>query len=208
MDEVYNRLIRNQDKRLDYNKQIIDDIDASRRFQEEYCCINPIYLSEVEKVKNSMPKKIEYGTVADYLYACFQPSISIETACVPNCERGLKNPSNKDCTFGIYEKHDGKLIKTNNNNTEDIYVFLGSGETLTPGDREFLKSQGVKFATIYSQDGNSIDYVMGDTIDLYEPIPEPIPEPAPSQTYYYWWWGLGFLILMIIIVGVSLYVNK
>lgn len=211
MDEisnVYKRLILNQDKPIDYNDQIKSDIEISKKFQEDFCCSTLEYIAQMKEIEKTKPDLIVYGTVGEYLYSCFQPTLSIDTACTPTCSRGLKNPNNLDCTAGVYEKHDGKLLKTNSNNTENIYLFLGTGETLTANDREFLKSQGIKYVTVYNQDSDSINYVMGETIDLYQPISEPIEEPPPSQSYYYWGWGLGLLIIIIILICFGLFFNK
>ena len=194
--EMYQRLIQERDKAIDANDSIERDIETSRNFQEEFCCSDPFYIEQVEVVKASMPDDVTSGTVGAYLYGCFQPELAVEIGCTPACSDGLKNPDIDDCNIASYEKEGGELRKLNEVNTEEANVFVAENEKITLEDRQQLRQDGVGVITTFNQDGNSINYVLGESIDLDQPeYTEPPPEEESST--WYWGWILIFFAITI-----------
>jgi len=200
---MYERLIAAHDKSETYNDSIIKDIEGSRMFQNVFCCNDPIYQNQINTIIASKPDTVIDDTVGAYLYGCFQPELAVEVACTPACSNGLKNPNLKPCDIASYEKK-GELIKLNSIVSEDANVFIANGNSLTNDDRRILRDQGVKVATIYTQDGNTINYVLGESIDVTQDPPtqqqQPVQDPTSSESTTSWAWFWAWIIIIIVII--------
>ena len=194
--EMYQRLIQERDKEIDVDADVERDIETSRNFQEEFCCTDPFYIEQMEVIKASMPEDVTSGTVGAYLYGCFQPELAVEIGCTPACSDGLKNPDIEDCNIASYEKEGGELRKLNNVNTEEANVFIAENEEITLEDRQQLRQDGVSVITTFNQDGDSINYVLGESIDLDQPE---YTEPPPEEEPYTWYWGWIFIFFAVMI---------
>jgi hypothetical protein len=186
---------------LTANPQIISDLSTLKQFKVENCCTGTTYQDQVNQIQQSVPDVVNQNTVGSYLYACFQPAIAIPVACTPECTNGFTNPKLSPCNNPSYQKIDGKLVKINDINGPDANIFLAPGEKTTNEDRALLKAAGVQTATKYAQSNDSINYVLGETIDVNQPEPVPPPPPPPPTTYYYWSW-LWLILLIIVIIGI------
>ncbi|CAH6418169.1 Hypothetical protein HVR_LOCUS44 [uncultured virus] len=208
--QMYQRLIVAHDKPIDFDDTIKRDIEGSRTFQEAFCCTDPIYKEQIEIIKAGNPNTAIDGTVGSYLYGCFQPELAVEIGCTPACAdgiNGLKNPDLANCEIASYEKssygsNKGKLIKLNKITSEDANLFMGSGESLTSNDKALLVQDGVKVITIYNQDENTINYVLGESIDVTQPDSPNADQPPPSSssTTNGWVWFLGIVVIIVIIL--------
>jgi len=197
--EMYQRLIAARDKPIDADESIIKDIATSRKFQEDYCCSDPFYKEQIEIIKGTLPDTVTNGTVGSYLYGCLQPELAVEIGCTPACSMGLKNPDLAACDIVSYEKKDGNLQKLNNLNTEDANVFITGNEQITYEDRQQLRNDGVKVITIFKQDGSSINYVLGESINLEAPE-NTYPPPSEGTTTTYGWGWVWFILAIILII--------
>lgn len=203
ISQTYQRLIASRDKALDANESIKADIRESRAFQDEFCCNTEIYRDQIAIVAASKPNIVIEDTVGSYLYACFQPELAVKVACTPSCTTGLKNPDLPDCTTPSYEKKAGQLKKLNNITGDIADVYLASGQSITQGDREALVRDNVRLITIYEQDGETIDYILGETIDVTQPPPQPNPPVTPTG----WIW-LALIVLIVVILLLVVFANR
>lgn len=194
--QLYQRLITNKDKPID-DENIRKDIEESRKFQRDYYD-NEFYKKEIDSIKSTMPSNIIDDTVGSYLYGCFQPELVIDIACTPACSSGLKNPELAPCDVASYEKKQGILTKLNSNKTENADIFITGNERITNEDRQQLQKDGVKIITTFTQDGESIDYILGESINL-EAVDD-VPQPADTNPTTYGWGWIIFIIAIIIIV--------
>ena len=202
--QMYERLIAAQDKPVDFDDTIKRDLEGSRTFQEAFCCTDPVYTDQIAIVVASKPDVVKSDTVGEYLYGCFQPELAVEIACTPACADGLKNPDLSPCEIASYEKKHGKLTKINNVNSEDANVFIASGESLTNEDKINLQQQGVKVITTYNQDGDTINYILGESLDISQPVTSDPPPNDSTQSGgtsgWAWVWGVIILIIIIILL--------
>ena len=202
--EMYQRLIAARDKPIDADDTIKNDIEASRKFQDALCCVNPFYREQTAIVKASMPDNITSGTVGAYLYGCFLPELAVEIGCTPDCANGLKNPDLDACDIASYEKKQGALRKLNDVNTEEADVFLAIDEQVTSADHQQLKQDGIKVITIFNQDGNNINYILGESINLDQPEnSQPAPPGETTTTTGGWGW-IWFILVIIIIIALAI----
>ena len=210
--QLYRRLIEKRDKRIDGDEDIGRDIENSRNFQENYCCSDSFYLEQIDMVKQSLPDNIISGTVGSYLYACFLPELAVEIGCTPDCIKGLKNPNLEGCNIASYEKRGGNVKKLNDVRSEEADVFIASGEKIDREDRNILRQDGVKVITLYNQDGDTINYILGESINLDQPeppTPSPSPSPLPSppttdQTAWGWVWIVIIILIITALAAVFL----
>lgn len=195
LDGIYARLIKSSDEWIDSSEAIKEDIKNSKRFQERFCCDN-VYKREIEIIRLANSTHIIDETVGSYLYGCFQPEIVVEIACTPSCVNGVKNPDIEDCQIASYEKRAGKITKLNQINSEDGNLFVINGQTITQDDKNFLLNDGITVITIYNQDGNTINYVLGESIDLTGSIS--VIESSNDNKINGWYWLLGIMGIIII----------
>lgn len=202
--QMYQRLIDARDKPIDSDDTIKRDIEGSRTFQETFCCTDPVYKEQIEIIKSTQPNTVIDKTVGAYLYGCFQPELAVEISCTPACAdgvNGLKNPDLSSCELASYEKNrDGILVKLNGINSEDANLFLASNQSLTKDDKAVLVQDGVKITTIYNQDGNTINYILGESIDVSQPTPTDSNQPTTNSSGNSSGWGWVWLIIIIIII--------
>jgi len=199
--QMYQRLISERDQSIDATESIIQDIAASRKFQDTYCCSDPFYKEQIQIIKGTLPENVINGTVGSYLYGCLQPELAVEIGCTPSCSSGLRNPDVPLCDISSYEKKNGTLSNLNTINTEDANIFITGNEQLTNQDIQQLRQNGVKIITIFTQDGNTINYILGESINLDEPYnPSPPPPPQENPTYYGWGWIWLILVIIVIII--------
>ena len=201
--QVYERLIVSHDKALDHDETIKRDIETSRTFQDTFCCDNPAYIEQINVIKAQKSNIITNNTVGAYLFACFQPELAVEIACTPACAEGLKNPDIEPCELASYKKSNGKLIKVNTLISEDANIFIEGDESLNQADKTTLQKDGVKIISIYTQDGTSINYILGESINISEtPTEAPTQTPTQQETTtnnWAWVWIIAVIILIIII---------
>jgi len=199
--QTYERLISEHDKPLDFNDTIKKDIMVSQKFQETFCCSNPVYIQQIDTIKATRPSVVVDNTVGAYLYGCFQPELAVEIACTPACTTGLKNPDLVKCDIAAYEKKDDKFVKLNDIKSEDANVFIAKDQIIKEADRAVLKEDGVKVITTYKQDGTTINYILGESYDITQPVQSPPPEgvSTTTTTSYGWLW---ILIIIAIVVGI------
>lgn len=202
--EMYQRLIGKLDQYVDATEDIKKDISLSREFDKNYCCSDPFYKEQIEVIKGTLPDNVTNGTVGAYLYGCMQPELAVEIGCTPACSTGLRNPDVSQCDIASYEKKNGVLTKLNNVTTEEANVFITGNEEITSENRQQLLQDGIKVITIYNQDGDSINYILGESINLEEPENPPTPPPPPPEettpTYWGWIWFVLAIIIVIILV--------
>lgn len=205
---MYERLIAARDKNiknLENFNSVTLDIQGSKMFQEVFCCNDPLYKDQIQIIKDTVPNVINDDTVGKYLYGCFQTKSTVEISCTPSCNSGLKNPELSLCDLASYEKR-GTLRRVNGVNSEDAYIFIASGNELTVDDRKELYREGIKVITLYQQDGNTIDYLPGETINVlggYQSNVVTITNTTLTTTNtsnWPWVWILLATILIIIIV--------
>lgn len=202
---MYERLIIAYDKSLDFDETIKRDLEGSRIFQEAFCCTDPVYKEQMEIIKTSKPDIINNDTVGSYLYSCFQPESAVEITCTPACINGLKNPDLVSCDVMAYEKKNGILNKLNIVITDYAYVFIATGETITASDRAILNHDGITLITIYNQDGTTINYIPGESInlessDLAQQSDQVQSTSTPNNWTWAWVWILIALIILVIII--------
>lgn len=205
---MYERLIASRDKSKTADESIIRDFEGSRMFQDVFCCNDPIYKEQIERVKATLPDSVNDDTVGEHLYGCMQPELSVDIACTPACaDGGLINPNLEPCKMASYEKKDGELKKINNVSSDEAHVFITSNETLALADRNELLEQGIKVITTYNQDGDTINYVLGETIDLKQQDSKP-QDPPEQTTTSNWAWILLIIAIVIIIIIMSIAFNS
>ena len=200
---IHSRLIAVRDSPKNANEAVTNDLAASQAYSNTYCCADPAYQAQVGSVKATMPSVITDDTVGEHLYGCFQPELAIEIACTPACaDGGLRNPNLTACDTASYEKK-GELKKLNDLVTEDANVFIASGNTITTDDRAILRNEGVKVITVYNQDGNSINYILGESVAITPEDPAPTPNPGQSQSTtsnWGWVWIVVAIVLIVLLV--------
>lgn len=192
--QVHERLVANANDPIDAHSV---DVALSRQFVEQRCCSDPEYLTEVTYIKSNIPSTVNEGTVASYLYGCFQPEISVEIACTPACSTGFKNPSLANCSTPSYQKKNDMLIKLNDVNDTTADIFIDNGQNLNSDDYTQLKNDGIKTANLYYQDGNTINYVLNGVADVENGVPSDNPPPDNSQN---WAWILIIIIIIAILL--------
>lgn len=205
--DAFTRLIAARDMATDATEQIKSDMDMARMFQETHTCDDSEYQDIQAYVKQQYnqlpPSTIISGTVGAYLFSCLQASAVIDAICTPDCANGFHDCDATACDLASYHKINGKIVKLNAVATEDANVFLANGEGITREDREILRRDGVKVITTYTQDGNTINYILGESNDITQPDPEPQPNPTPSTSGWAWLWIiLGIIAIIIIIAGI------
>lgn len=202
---MYQRLVAVHDKSKTANENIIKDLEGSRMFQEAFCCDDPIYNEQIETIKATMPNVINDDTVGEYLYGCFQPEVVVEIACTPSCaDGGLKNPNLTPCDLASFEKK-GTLRRLNDIVSKDAHVFIASNNVITQDDIVQLYNNGVKTVITYTQDGDSINYILGEVNNIKEPNFKSDPNPTQSPTEVNDTtttssWGWLWLIIIVIFV--------
>jgi len=206
---MYERLIAARDKSKPFDDSITKDIEGSRMFQEAFCCTDPIYKEQVATIAATTPNIVIDDTVGSYLYGCFQPELTVEISCTPACANGIKNPNLTPCEIASYEKK-GQLNKLNNVVSEDANIFIATGNTLTQEDLKSLFSQGVKVITIYKQDGNTINYILGESLNITQEDPTDSPPAYESTngTGWVWMWIAIAIALLIIIMIILIFIKK
>lgn len=203
---MYERLIAARDKSKTADESVIRDLEGSRMFQDAFCCTDPIYKEQIDIIKSTLPDVVHDDTVGEHLYGCMQPELAVEIACTPACaDRGLINPDLAPCELASYEKKGGVLKKINGVSSNEAHIFIASrlpqgNDELTNTDRNLLRSQGIKVITTYNQDGDTINYVLGESIDLTQPDPTPQPPPPEETTSANWGWGLLVIAIVVIII--------
>lgn len=208
INTIYERLIAAKDQPKNASDIITTDLEKSKKFQDTFCCDNPIYIEQITNIKATMPNTVIDDTVGEYLYGCFQPELSIEIACTPACaDGGLKNPNLTPCDIASYEKK-GELKKINNVDGEDANVFVANNNNITHDDILILRNDGVTVITIYNQDGNTINYILGESINITQDQPSPPPPQNQSQNSMNWTWIWIFIIIIIIVIIIVLLINK
>lgn len=181
-----------------------NDIDISREFSNNYCCNSPEYITEIELLRSNTPSVVNKDSIGSYLYGCFQPELAIDIKCTPECITGLNNPTYSECESPVYQKIDDKLVLIGEGNSgSQALVFLEENNMFTAEDQEFLYDQGIRRVTLNYRDGNTINYLLGETVDIED---EPV-EDEPVQQTYYWGWILLFLII-IICIGAFFFVGR
>jgi hypothetical protein len=200
---MYERLILSRDKSNVYDDSIIKDIEGSRMFQNVFCCNDPVYSNQIDTIIKSKPNIVIDDTVGSYLYGCFQPELAVAVACTPACSNGLKNPNLKPCEMASYEKK-GNLVKINTVTGDEANVFIANGNSFTNDDRKILRDQSIKVATLYTQDGKSINYVLGESVDVTkdQPVQQPVQQPESTQSTQSsaWFWSWIIIVIVIIII--------
>jgi hypothetical protein len=217
---MYERLIAVHDKSKTANENIIKDLEGSRMFQEVFCCNDPIYNDQLAVIKETMPVTINSDTVGEYLYGCFQPETNVEISCTPACaDNSLKNPNLPPCDLASFEKK-GILRRLNNIVSKDAHLFIAHNNVVTQDDIVQLYNNGVKNVITYTQDGNSINYILGEVNVIKEPsinststpTPNSNSNSIPTQSFtdsndddttnssWSWLWILVFIVLIIIII--------
>jgi hypothetical protein len=201
---MYQRLVTSHDKSLNYNDIIKRDIEGSRTFQDVFCCDDPIYTDQIEIIKLNQPSTVIADTVGSYLYGCFQPEKEVEVICTPACIKGLRNPKTiEDCSFPVYEKKDNLLTKLNvvAGNNQGL-VFVASGQTVTAEDIKLLQKD-VQTITTYLQDENTLNYQLGETLDLNSTSTLATADTSTTTeepSNWIWVWVIIVVILIILFV--------
>lgn len=199
--QLYERLIaaRNQSKTA--NPSVIADLVASKSFQDTHCCSHPVYLEQITVMKATLPDVVIDDTVGEHLYGCFQPELAVEIACTPGCaDGGLYNPDLTPCDLASYEKKD-EFRKLNDIVSDEAHLFIATGNEFTVDDRRVLRGQGIKVVTTYNQDGNTINYILGETINIEREQPVPTPGAPPiNTTDGTWVWLIIVAVLVILFI--------
>lgn len=197
---MYERLIKERDKSRKHNA-IIKDIEGSYMFQDAFCCVDPIYKQQIEFINENMPDKITEDTVGSYLHGCFQAGTPTEIACTPACLSGLKNPDLPSCEIASYGKVlNGELNKLNDVTSDDAYVFMSNGQVLTEGDMVILWEHGVKIITLYHQNGDSINYSIGESFNVANLSQGQITQETTTTNSWTWLWILFAIFIVILLV--------
>lgn len=208
---MYERLIASKDQSKTANESIIRDLEGSQMFQDAFCCNDPTYKEQIMLIRTTVPNNVRDDTVGEHLYGCFQSELAIEIACTPACaDGGLINPDLTPCDLASYEKKGGILKKLNDISTDEAHVFIATGNELTLEDRNELRRQGIKIITIYDQDDDTINYILGETIDITQS--EPIPPPNPSQEQQTnttsWAWILLIIAIIIVVIIAAVAISR
>ena len=211
---MYDRLIAAKDQSKAANESVIADLKGSQMFQDAFCCNDPIYKDQIALIKSTLPDIVYDDTIGEHLYGCFQPELAVDIACTPACsDGGLINPDLAPCDLASYEKKGDTLKKLNNISTNEANVFITTGSELTLSDRNDLRAQGVKIITIYDQDDNTINYILGETLDITQPE-QTLPSAPPSSestttiTTTNWAWILLIIGIIIVIMVAALALTR
>lgn len=200
---MFERLVAARDKSKQENETIIKDLEGSHMFQDAFCCDDSAYREQITTIVATMPKITKDYTVGEYLYGCFQPETIVEIACTPACaDGGLRNPDLNPCQSASYEKR-VILKKLNSLTTSDAHLFIAANNSITADDIHRLRADGVKSIITYTQDGNSINYIRGTTINIPEINTNSTATAQAtdtSSTNWAWLWVLIVVILIIVIV--------
>lgn len=197
---VFSRLLQAQNMSIDANDQIKADMQRAREFQKSQTCESQEYKDIaqylVAEYNRNPPVNIRTGTVGEYLFACITPSTAINVKCTPNCiNNAFFSCGNGGCNSSpSYHKNGDNIVKLNDVTSEDVYLFLIPGQTFTLKDRTYFANNGVKTVTIYNRDGETINYVRGETIDVTA------PPPADQVVQPGWGWGWLWIVIIIILV--------
>ena len=205
--DAFTRLAAASNMTIDANEQIKSDMKIARDFQETYNCDDPQYREILGYIKEEYdakpPDTIISGTVGAYLFSCIQPSATVNPVCIPDCASGFHDCDVPSCDLPSYHKSNGELLKINDISNEDANVFIARGDSLTSADRAALRNDGIKVITLYNQDGNSINYIHGESINLDSPEPQPQPQPQPSTSSgWAWLWLIIGILAIIVIIGI------
>lgn len=189
-------------------EEYVNDIIASREFSDNYCCNTPEYLTEIEILKTTTPSVVSKNTIGSYLYGCFQPELAIDIKCTPECITGLRNPTFDKCQLPVYQKINGDLVLiSKGEENSNALVFLNEDTVLSSEDQEYLYNQNVRQVTLNYRDGNTINYLLGETVNI-DDEPEPENNVASTAPQNYYWGWLLLIILIIILVAAFFFLRR
>lgn len=202
--QVYNKLLNHHDKPINHNiiKSHLDQLSTQD-------------LSHVIR-STDQPDIITSNTIGAYLWGCFQPELATSIACTPACINAVSNPKLQSCKVNVYEKRLNKLTKLYHNETSHANIYLASNQLLNNQDVKQLLKDGITSGTLYYQDNNTINYIMGDSFDLSDnilnksysnSILQNIKLPVVTYNNPWLWFvvlGVIIILLFILFIGVDL----
>ena len=211
---MYERLIAAKDKSKTFDENIKRDLEGSHMFQDAFCCSDPIYTEQINIIKASVPDVVKADTIGEHLYGCFQPELAVEIACTPACaDGGLKNPDLSPCEIASYQKtKDGlkKLTDASGEFQQEANVFINTGAKITSADRQQLRNDGIKIITTYDRDHDTINYVLGESIDITQDEPESVQDQTntSSTSTANWVWILWIVLIILAIIAIIYIISR
>lgn len=195
--KVFNKLILNKtsDRHSENHEK---NIQKALRYDKEAKHHDKEYVEQIAELKDNQPAVIQFGSVGEFLHGCFQPYNNVEVSCTPSCINGFPNHDLHSCEVPVYIKSNNKINKIHNNINSTAYVFVLTGQILDGSDLQFIKKDKIKNIIIYNQDGDNINFNIGETIELDSTADATVDDTTTSG--WTWVWIVLFVIVVIALI--------
>lgn len=196
--KVFNTLSLNKtsDRHSEHNEKYIQ---KALKYDKETKHDDKEYIEQVAELKHNQPAVIQFGSVGEFLHGCFQPYNNVEVSCTPSCINGFPNHDLHSCDVPVYIKSGNKISKILNNINTTAYVFVLTGQILDNSDLQFLKKDKIKNIIVYNQDGDNINFNIGETIEL-DSVAATADDTTTTTTTWTWLWIVLFAIVIIALI--------
>jgi hypothetical protein len=185
-------------------EHLLDDLELHDKIKKEileFARKDPEnYLRIYEQQINRNNQSLEAGTVEEFLYACSQPSIGLETECSASCLRGLPNLKLPECRKAVFALDERlKSIIELKEGFETAYYFvpyLPREYELSNEELEFFLKKGFKELIVYGRNEKFTDYIRGEKVILEQNKFQKLKKnPFSNQRLF-----LSFLAILLILV--------